>query len=75
MFRVPVPKGVDPSSNATVPVGPWVPVTVAVNVTAEPKVEGFELDMSVAVVEFGLAAVIVCVSTEEVLLPLNASPL
>jgi hypothetical protein len=57
----------------TVPVGVLEPlvVTVAVNVTAEPDMEGFVLEAKVVVV---VAAFTVCVNTEEVLPALFASP-
>ena len=42
LLSVPVPSVVAPSLKVTVPVGvPPVEVTVAVNVTAAPNVEGF----------------------------------
>jgi hypothetical protein len=45
-FRVPVPRFVPPSIKVTVPVGvPPVPVTVAVNVTDWPAVEGFREEL------------------------------
>ena len=54
------------------PVGD-VPVTVAVNVTAEPATEGFSDDASVVVVMPG-AAVTVCESVDETEPLLLASP-
>lgn len=52
---MPVPRIVLPSLNVTVPVAPEG-VTVAVNVTEEPKVEGFFEDATV-VVELALLTV------------------
>ena len=50
-FRVPVPNVVPPSIKVTVPVGVLpVPVTVAVNVTDWPAVEGFREEVRVVVV-------------------------
>jgi hypothetical protein len=46
-LSVPVPSGVAPSRNVTVPVG--VPVPDAVTVTAWPKVDGLTLEASVVV--------------------------
>jgi hypothetical protein len=63
LVRVPVPRVVLPSINVTVPVAPDG-VTVAVNFTDEPKVEGFEDEATVTVV---LALFTVCKSAEDVL--------
>ncbi len=53
-LKVPVPRDVVPSSKVTVPVGMPEPgelaVTVAVNVTAWPKIEGFCEELSVVAV-------------------------
>ena len=51
-FSVPVPNAVAPSMNVTVPVGAVDPlvVTVVVNITEEPKMEGFVLEAKVVVV-------------------------
>src|SRR5712675_3739655 len=50
-FNVPVPIAVVPSLNATVPVAVLdPPVTVALNVTRSPAVEGFLLEVIVVVV-------------------------
>jgi hypothetical protein len=54
----------------TVPVGDW-PVTVAVQVTAAPYVEGYRLEPTVVVV---LATFTVCVSAVDVLAALFVSP-
>jgi hypothetical protein len=45
----PDPSAVDPSQNVTVPVGVLDPVTVAVNVTPSPNVEGLMLDVTLVV--------------------------
>jgi hypothetical protein len=60
--------------NVTVPVGAVDPlvVTVAVNVTEEPDMEGFALEAKVVVV---VAAFTVWVSTADVLPAWFASPL
>ena len=65
LLSVPVPSVVDPSLKVTVPVGvPPLDVTVAVNFTEAPKVDGFSEDVT----EVELAAALtVCVSTAEVL--------
>ena len=47
--RATVPSGVTPSKKVTVPVGAE-PVTVAVNVTWSPTIDGFSEDVSVVVV-------------------------
>jgi len=49
---MPVPSAVGPSMNVTVPVGAVDPlvVTVVVNVTDEPDMEGFALEARVVVV-------------------------
>src|SRR5512135_2594834 len=51
-FTDPLPSTVAPSRNCTVPVGPSgpPPVTVAVNVTLCPAVDGFTLDVTAVVV-------------------------
>jgi hypothetical protein len=67
-----VPKGVTPSKNCTVPVGPEEGLTVAVKVTCCPKVDGFSDDVSVVVV---LAALTVCGTAADVLPVKLASPL
>jgi len=45
------PSVVGPSLNVTRPVGTPGPLTVAVNVTAAPKVDGFRLDATCVVLE------------------------
>ena len=65
LLSAPVPSVVVPSLKVTVPVGvPPVEVTVAVKVTAAPKVDGFRDEASE--VEL-LACFTVCVNTAEVL--------
>src|SRR5574340_523139 len=74
VFSVPVPRTAAPSLKVTVPVGvpaPGPALTVAVNVTGCPKSAGFS-DDATAVVDG--PAVIVCVSTLEVLPPILPSP-
>jgi len=61
-----VPNEVAPSKNSTVPVGPKDGLTVAVNVTDCPNVEGFTDDVNAVVV---LALVTVCVIADDVLPP------
>jgi hypothetical protein len=67
---------VEPSLKTTLPVGVPVPgaidLTVAVNVTLWPKVEGFRDDVSVVDVE---ARFTVCVSVGEVLAEKFVAPL
>jgi hypothetical protein len=63
LLTLPVPSVVLPSLNVTVPVV-VVEETVAVNVTEEPKVDGFEDDDNVMVV---LALFTVCVTEDEAL--------
>ena len=71
-LSVPVPSEVDPSLKVTVPVGvPPLDVTVAVNFTEAPNVDGFSED--VTDVEL-VAALTVCVSTAEVLPPKSVLP-
>jgi hypothetical protein len=70
LLTVPVPNVVLPSMNVTVPVAAEG-VTVAVKVTEEPYLDGFEDDATVAVV-FTLFTV--CVSDDEVLLLSLVSP-
>jgi len=67
---VPVPSVVLPSRNVTVPVA-VEGETVAVNVTAEPYVDGFNDDATVMVV---LTLFTVCVNTDDVLLLSFVSP-
>jgi hypothetical protein len=67
---VPVPSVALPSMNVTVPVA-VVGVTVAVNVTDEPYVDGFVDEASVTVV---FVLFTVWVSTEDVLLLSFVSP-
>lgn len=62
LLIVPVPRVVEPSLKVTVPVAPEV--TVAVNITDEPAVEGFKDD---AKLTEEAALLTVCVSAEEVL--------
>ena len=65
LSRLPVPIGVPPTVKVTDPVGTAPPdATVAVNVTGEPKGEGFVLEVKVVVVE---AAMISWVIEGEVL--------
>ena len=62
---------VAPSLKVTVPVGvPDAAVTVAVNVTLSPKVEGFLLDVSAVVDGRGAAGVQVPFSTQPLFRPL-----
>jgi hypothetical protein len=70
LLTLPLPSVVLPSLNVTVPVA-VVDETVAVNVTEEPKADGFDDDKSVVVV---LALLTVCVRTVEVLLLQFESP-
>jgi hypothetical protein len=61
-FKVPVPIVAAPSLNVTVPVGvPGDPVTVAVNVTDWPYVEGLGEDVTLVVVAFLMTRVPVAV--------------
>lgn len=70
-FNVPVPRVVAPSLNVTVPVGvPEAAATVAVNVTGEPTVDGFALEVRVVVV----LCVTVCVKTADVLVTSSVAP-
>ena len=62
-LKATVPSGVAPSKNCTVPVGPDG-LTVAVNVTACPNVDGFSDDVNVVAV---VALLTVCVTAEDVL--------
>ena len=58
-FRIPVPNVVTPSMNVTVPAGTPAPeLTVAVNVTGWPKVDGLGVREVVVVVLATLAAVV-----------------
>ena len=63
---------VPPSLKSTVPVGDE-PLTVAVNVTGSPNVDGFCDDATVVVVAAS-AGLTTCVSTADVLPRLPASP-
>ena len=73
--NVPVPNWVEPSLNVIVPVGTLSPfvVTVTVNVTEDPDIAGFALDVN-AVVVLAWTALTVWISTAEVLDALLASP-
>ena len=72
-FSVTVPRVVAPSLNVTVPVGvPIEEVTIDVNVTAWPYVDGFSEEESA--VEL-VALLTVCTSADEVLPAQLASPL
>jgi hypothetical protein len=72
-LSVPVPSVVAPSRNVTVPVGiPPVPVTVAVNVTGWPIVEGLTEEPSTVVVALRLFTT--CVTTDDVLMAKFESP-
>lgn len=72
LLSVPVPSVVEPSLKVTVPVGvPPLDVTVAVNFTEAPNVDGFSEDATE--VEL-VAAFTVCVSTAEVLPPKSVLP-
>jgi hypothetical protein len=62
---------VAPSLNVTVPVGDW-PVTVAVNVTFCPNVEGFAEETSAVLL---VALLTTCVTVFDVDVALLASPL
>ena len=70
MLTVPVPRVVLPSLKVTVPVA-VDGETVAVNVTEEPYVDGFDDDVTVTVV---FTLLTVCVNTDDVLLLSFASP-
>jgi hypothetical protein len=71
-LSVPVPSVVTPSRNVTVPVGvPPAPLTVAVNVTDRPIVEGLTDEDSAVVLALVLTT---CVTTDEVLAAKFASP-
>jgi hypothetical protein len=71
-LRVPDPRVVAPSRNVTVPVGvPPVPVTVAVNVTDWPAVDGLTDEASTVVLGLPLTT---CVTTEDVLPAKLVSP-
>jgi hypothetical protein len=63
-LRATVPNGVAPSRNCTVPVGLDDGLTVAVNVTACPNVDGFSDEINAVDV---VIALIVCVMDEDVL--------
>ena len=65
-LKATLPNGVAPSKNCTVPVGPEDGLTVAVNVTGCPTVDGFRDDVNVVVV---MIALTVCVTAEDVLVP------
>jgi hypothetical protein len=75
-MRVFVPIGVAPSLKVTVPVGMPVPgavaITVAVKVTACPKIEGLTDELTAVVV---LALLTVCVKLDELLALKLPSPL
>ena len=65
LLSVAVPSVSEPFLNVTVPVGvPALDVTVAVNFTEAPKVDGFSEEVTEVEVVAGLT---VCVSTGEVL--------
>jgi len=72
-FNAPVPRTVAPSLKVTVPVGVpgAVDVTVAVNVTDWPAVDGFSEDATAVAV----VPLTTCVTTEDVLDAKVASPL
>jgi hypothetical protein len=71
-FNVPLPIEVAPSRKITVPVGvPPVPVTVAVNVTVCPAVDGFTEEITVVL---EVRPWTTCVNTSEMLLEEFASP-
>jgi len=71
-LRVPDPRVVAPSRNVTVPVGvPPVTVTVAVNVTDWPVVDGLTDEASTVVLALPLTT---CVTTEDVLPAKLVSP-
>ena len=73
--RVPVPIVVEPSLNATVPLGvPAVEDTTAVNVTDWPNVDGFSDDDRVVVVLANGIALTTCESASEVLPASFVSP-
>ena len=75
-LSVTVPKVVEPSMNVAVPVGVPLPgetgLTVAVNVTAWPDVDGLAEETTLVVV---LACLTVCVRVDEVLVVKLVSPL
>ena len=72
LLSVPVPSVLEPFLKVTVPVGvPPLDVTVAVNFTDAPKVEGFREEATV--VEL-VACLTVCVSTAEVLPVMSVLP-
>jgi len=65
-LTVPVPSVVAPSRNVTVPVAA-AGETVAVNVTAWPKVDGLRFEPRLVVVLIFVTGLTVCVRTGEVL--------
>jgi hypothetical protein len=69
-LMIPVKSVVAPSLNVTLPVA-LAGDTAAVNVTFTPRVDGFNDDVRVVVVEIGFT---IWVSTEDVLVRLVASP-
>jgi hypothetical protein len=71
-LRAVVPRELTPSKNCTVPVGPEVGLTVAVNVTCCPKTEGSSEDVSAVAVPTALT---VCERAEDVLPAKLALPL
>jgi hypothetical protein len=72
-LNVPVPSAVFPSLNVTVPPGvPLDAVTVAVNVTESPAIDGLRLEMTVVVVATN--AFTVCVNGADVLVANVAFP-
>ena len=70
--NVTAPSEVVPDLNVTVPVGLPLVVTVAVNVTASPKLEGFTLEANAVLL---VSLLTVCVNAGDVLPVLLASPL
>ena len=68
-LRATVPSETAPSKNCTVPVGPEDGLTVAVNVTGCPKVEGSSDDVNAVAVAV-TTAFTVCVRDDDVL-PVN----
>ena len=71
-LRATVPSRLAPSKNCTLPVGPENGLTVAVNVTCCPNVEGSSDDVNAVAV---LAGFTVCVSEEAMRPAKVASPL
>ena len=63
-LRATVPRGVTPSKNCTVPVGPEDGLTVAVNVTCCPNTDGSGAAVNAVAV---LTPFTVCVRAEDVL--------